>query len=1036
MPSVPPQPILSGSGTTDVQGRLVIALPAELKDAAGALITDSVRLTIEATATGRDNQVISGRHDLIVHSGQLYIGLAPQTYVGQAGEEQKIDLVTADTQGQRLPNQALDVEVFRYTWENSFIQDASGAGRWDWKEQRVSVARMAATTDGNAEATVAFTPTEGGSYRVAARGRDGAGHEVGSSLFVWVAGDGYVSWRRENNDRISLISDKTEYKVGETADILIPSPFQGPHWALITVERGGILSHEVRRMDGNSAVYRLPLTAAHAPNVFVSVVLFTAPEGPGRPADHKVGILPLAVAPDPQSLRVAITPNPAQAEPGKQVTFDVQVTDLDGQPVAGELSLDLVDKAVLSLMPRTPDAIREAFYGRRPLGILTSSGLSISADRFQEQIDKDLERQRQEVAQGEVANGGAAADSAAAPTTMPMGAPAPAAAMPEEARMAGDAAYGVAAPDLTIREEFADTAYWNAVVTTDAGGKATIEIALPDNLTTWVMRGVAITGDTRVGEGTVEVVATKPLLIWPVTPRFFVVGDRAELAANVSNNTGGPLDVRVALAARGLTATGELTQTVQVPANGETTVYWQVTAQDVEAADLVFSAVSGEYGDASRPRLATGPEGTLPVYRYSAPEVVGTGGQIEAAGSRTEVIGLPPNVDPRNGELTVRIDPSLAAGMRDGLSYLEHFPYECTEQTVSRFLPNVLTARALKDLGLANADLDARLPGLVEEGLNRLYLRQHEDGGWGWWPDDESNPHISAYVVFGMLRAKESGFTVREDSLTRGMDYLNTTLVAVRDLATTPAANQQAWVLYVLAEGGRGDITQLGELYDNREKLATYARAFLAMALQKAGAEQGDGRLTTLLSDLNNAAILSATGAHWEEDHYDWWSMNTDTRSTAIVLAAMVRLDPQNQLNPNVVRWLMVARKDGIWETTQQFGLVDHGADRLDGLHRRAEGRLRLRPVAERPGASGGPYRAAGCRYADHPASQSCGSVAGHRQPADVRARRRQRAAVLHGAPAGVPAGGPDQGAGPGRDRAAALHAGELHRRLAVPRGR
>ena len=117
---------------------------------------------------------------------------------------------------------------------------------------------------------------------------------------------------------------------------------------------------------------------------------------PGKPADFKVGILPLAVAPDPQSLKIALTPNPAAAQPGQNVSYDVQVTDLSGQPVAAELSLDLVDKAVLSLLPRTPDAIREAFYHRRELGITTASGLSLSAERFQQQFEKDLERQKRE----------------------------------------------------------------------------------------------------------------------------------------------------------------------------------------------------------------------------------------------------------------------------------------------------------------------------------------------------------------------------------------------------------------------------------------------------------------------------------------------------------------------------------------------------------------------------------------------------------------------------------------------------------------
>jgi uncharacterized protein YfaS (alpha-2-macroglobulin family) len=742
MPPTPPQPILSGSGTTDAQGRLTIDIPAELKDSSGTPISDSLRLTIEATVTGRDNQVISGRHDLIVHSGQLYIGLAPRAYVGQAGEQQQIDLVTATSQGVRLPNQALDLEVFKYSWENKFIQDANGGGQWESREQQTSVAKQTVTTDAKAEAVATFTPAEGGSYRVVARARDGSGREVRSSLFVWVAGPGYISWRRENNDRISLIADKTSYKPGETADILIPSPFTTPHWALITVERGGVLSHEVRKVDGNSLVYRLPITAGHVPNIYVTATLFS-PAGTASSlttADFKVGILPLAVAPDPQSLKIALTPNPGQAQPGQDVSYDVQVTDLSGRPVAAELSLDLVDKAVLSLLPRTPDAIREAFYHRRELGVTTSSGLSISAERFLQQLEKDLERQRQQRAPNALPTTNAASDgyAAAAPTAMPAAAEAPAAGAPAPTALEARASPNknqAGGPDLTIREEFSDTAYWNATTTTDAAGKATVQLKLPDNLTTWVMRGVGLTADTRVGEGSVELVSTKPLLIRPVTPRFFVVGDTAELSANVSNQTGAALDVQVGLATRGLTITGQLTQTVQVPANGEASVSWPALAQDVTSADLVFTAVSGQYGDASRPRLATGPEGTLPVYRYSAPEVVGTGGQLEAAGSRTEAIGLPPNVDPRNGELTVRLDPSLAAGMRDGLDYLEHFDYECTEQTVSRFLPNVLTARSLKKLGIANAELEARLPGLVDEGLNKLYAQQHQDGGWGACPN-------------------------------------------------------------------------------------------------------------------------------------------------------------------------------------------------------------------------------------------------------------------------------------------------------------
>ena len=81
---------------------------------------------------------------------------------------------------------------------------------------------------------------------------------------------------------------------------------------------------------------------------------------------------------------------------------------------------------------------------------------------------------------------------------------------------------------------------------------------------------------------------------------------------------------------------------------------------------------------------------------------------------------------------------------------------------------------------------------------------------------------------------------------------------------------------------------------------------------------QEEAPVNTLISDLTNAAILSATGAHWEELEVDYWTMNTNTRTTAIVLDALLRADPQNPLLPNAVRWLMTARKEGHWETTQE----------------------------------------------------------------------------------------------------------------------
>jgi hypothetical protein len=914
----PPQPILSGSGTTDANGNFTIEIPADLKLADGTPISNSVRLVVEATVTGKDNQVISGRNTILRHAGDFYVGVATREYMAEAKKPATIDLIAVDWEGKRLPGKSVNVEIIRREYENKFDE---ASGYWQSIPKDIPIYNTTATTNEKGEASIAYTPPQAGLYKIIAKSTDNGGREVRAAAWQWVTGDEYVSWQRENNDRISLISDKTSYVPGETARILIPSPFQGEHWALVSIERGGILQYQLIKITSSAQIYELPITTDLAPNVYVSVVLIKGQDETNKLSDYKVGLLPIDVQPVAQTLKISLTPDRTTAQPGKSVTFNIDATDSNGQPIAVEFSLDLVDKAVLSLLPRPVNAIVEAFYGRRSLGVNTATDLSISINKANERLQEDLERQKEQAAQTQAipqtgGGPGEAYDAAAMPpaTASPdagsrrMQVPAPAAE--------SKAANGGTVPNVEVREEFSDTAYWNPVFSTDASGEGSVTIKLPDNLTTWTFHGVGVTADTKVGESTVDVIATKPLLIRPVTPRFFTVGDKAQLAANVSNNTENPLSVTFTLSATGVSLLTDAQQIVEIPAKSEGMATWTVEAQDVEYADLVFYAQAGDFADASKPRLSTGPNGTLKVLRYSAPDIVGTGGQLKQAGQRTELIVLPERYDNRSGELSIEVDPSLAAGMVNGLDYLKHYPYECTEQTVSRFLPNVLTYRALNQLGIVSPTLQMSLTQEINIALDKLYAWQNQDGGWGWWSLQESNPYLTAYVVYGMIEARDSGFTVQPDSLSRGEEYLKGQLKSsARDLSGYEA-DSQAWFSFVLSEDNHAPTQTINSLFDERAKLSHYAKAYLAMALSNAN--KSDERIKTLLSDLNNAAILSATGAHWEEDGYNWWAMTTDTRSTAIILDAYARLDQNDELAPNIVRWLMVARKFGYWETTQE----------------------------------------------------------------------------------------------------------------------
>ncbi len=849
--------IASGQGTTDANGRLIISVPADLSKHKG-----SATFTLEASVTDVNDQSVSARASAVVHKGKHYFGVGTDGYVFSAGDEIVANVISVDWQGNPLANQTGAVAFNKRQWFTTQEQDQYGSIFYTSVPSDTEVFSTTITTDADGKAIATYAPQEGGGYRIVASGADAVAGAT--SVYVSSAGE-YVAWRVENNDRIELKADKAAYQVGETAKVLVPSPFQGPRNALLTIERGGFLDRRTITLQSNSDVLEIPITDAFAPNVFVSVLIVSGVDNQNPVASFKLGYTSFKVDPKAFVLNVTITPDKPQYAPRDTATYSIHVTDVNGNPVQAEVSLALVDKAVLSLTDPNVPAPLDAFYGERPLSIRTADTLSVNVDRITDKVAAD-----------EAKGGGGGGEASA------------------------DAQF--------TRSNFKDTAYWNDTLLTDAAGNAQVSIVLPDNLTTWTMTARAFTDDTQVGDATNDVISTKLLLVRPVTPRFFVAGDTVTLGAVVNNNTTAELDAQVAIASTGLTlVNGGAIQNVNVPAGGSARVDWTVTVMDAPSAEITMTASAGGLQDSAMPGLTSAQNNGIPILKYAAPETVGTAGDLSEAGRKLELIAIPPRLDTGQGDLSVQVDTGLGSAALKSIQALEQYPYESTDWAASRILGQLNLARA------TGSPIDANN---VSSTLQRLYSEQHRDGGWGWWAGDASEAVVTAHIVLALTAARDAGFAVDANTLTRANDYLLTQLKPAGELSDTSAANRQAYILFAQAEAGKGDSGRLSALYEQRAKLGYYGQALLAMALQKVN--DGDERIKTLLADLTNAATTSATGMSWTERDQDWMNFNSNTRSTAIILSALARLDAQSALAPNVVRWLMAARAGDMWETTQE----------------------------------------------------------------------------------------------------------------------
>jgi uncharacterized protein YfaS (alpha-2-macroglobulin family) len=635
----------------------------------------------------------------------------------------------------------------------------------------------------------------------------------------------------ESPDRLRVVSDKESYKAGETAQIQLRAPFAGE--ALVAIATDRVLSTRVVSIPAEGKVIKIDVDPSWGAGAYVLASAFRPGSNQERGPGRAVGVAWLAVDSAPRTLQVQMQV-PDKVTPRQKVEIPVTLSNLSG--ATAYLTVAAVDEGILTLTDfTTPDPV-DYFFGKKRLQVELR-------DLYGQLIDGKAGRR------GQIREGGD-----------------------------GDSAQRGAPKDIKL------VALYSGLVQVGQDGKAKVAFDIPDY--NGRLRLMAVAYDAQnVGWAEAGLVVRDPVIAEISAPRFLAPGDKSNLSLTLQNLDGAAGKYSVAFNSGGDVQLGDGASVDVDLAQGATThLRLPILGQRVGNGEITLS-LKGPDGFTLDRTIA------IPVRPANTPVTESLTMRLMPGESMTlNQAALDPFLEGATLRASFSTTPNL--DVQTILANLEHYPYGCLEQTISRAYP-LLIAGDVADLW----SLDDRYKQIDKEQLNKAIQstlnRQRFDGLFGLWTSfDSAEPWLSAFTMDFLMRAKEKGYTVPQSAIDLGLD-------GMRKLAAGEAATDndedryargpsaQAYAYYVLARAGQAKLADLRYEADqlSQKSAPALALAHIAAALALNGEQQRAG-------ELFDAAAKTA-----ERRGYSWWDYGSKLRDTAAVAALMAEskqpgLDP------------------------------------------------------------------------------------------------------------------------------------------------
>lgn len=809
-------------------------------------ITFPIQATVRGEVAEAGARPVADTKDVLLFPSDVLLGVAVSAGANQGA---KVDVAAINTDDSPAAIKQVKVILEREDW-SYYVRSYASYNEPEFTKSYLPVAEETVTlTAGRGSVEFALSEYSWGYHRV--RVVSDETPMVASTAFykMW---NGIEASDTPRPSLIKVTADKPEYNVGEEVTLRIESPFDGR--AVVVVQGGEfqrVLGVDIANAVG---VVRFTTDQAMNPNVWAGVtVVHKAPADRAQVYPYSSFAMANIPVRDPgRRIEVALSGVPEEIRPNTELSVTLETKGADGAGRAAEVTLAAVDEGIHQILDYTnPDPWNYLQRFRSP---------DYRRAHYYDRVAYDFDAEA----------------------------------------IGGDLANRLAKRGATIGENWIKpVALWTGAVRTDATGKATLTLPVPEF--TGQLRLVAVAADaTATGAGAAQVYVRRPYMLQTSLPRFVLPGDSFQARATVFNTTGADAAAKVAWAPGGALLAGPGEGALSVAAGRDAGLLASITAGNSIGQGSIGWTLSVDGAPENSVTLET----PLPVRPPAAFQTRHALVLLAPGETRTfknaefaEDAGLESSV-------TVGADPALR--VFNALKYLIGYPYGCVEQTTSQCFPLYVLRKssALMNNTLAQNE---RIEAYLERGIQRLLSMQVSSGGLGYWPGArEADRYASVYALhFLTLVARDGELTVPEAPLNQLKDY-------VRRLSTDSADRSasglylRAYAHFVLALGGDQQALEQIERFDTLV-LPESARYLLAAALAVQtgdAARVADYLATKPMTPFNT---LERGG-----------TLNSETRGDAVKLMALAQMGaPQDQMAPFVER-IATALDRPVYANTQE----------------------------------------------------------------------------------------------------------------------